>query len=134
MKTEKIFNNNQWTTARMRSFVMSALRKARWPVKYQAIKDAYVEDGINPQTGRKCKLHRCNQCGNLFPQSQMAADHIDPVVPLDGFPDSPDNFLGYNWNELIQRLYCELDGFQALCSECHKLKSSDERALRKARR
>ena len=111
---------------------MSALRKARWPVKYQAIKDAYVEDGINPQTGRKCKLHRCNQCGNLFPQCEMAIDHLRPVVPVDGF--TGEKFVDYNWNELIQRLYCEADGLQALCKGCHKLKSADERALRKARR
>jgi hypothetical protein len=60
----------------------------------------------------------------------MAADHIEPVVPIGGF--TGETYLGYNWNELIKRLYCEADGFQALCKECHKLKTADERALRNA--
>lgn len=128
MKKPKPHNSGQWTEARTRSFIMSALRRAQWPVKYAAIRKAYVKDGINPQTGRKCKLHKCGSCGNLFPQSQMAADHIHPVVPLGGF--TGEKHLDYNWNELIQRLYCELDGFQVLCSQCHKLKTADERKLR----
>jgi hypothetical protein len=48
------YNGGTWTKARMRSFVMSALRRAQWPVKFRAIKKAYVKDGINPATGRKC--------------------------------------------------------------------------------
>jgi len=111
---------------------MSALRRARWPVKYEAIRKAYVKDGINPQTGRKCKLHKCGSCGNLFPQSQMAADHIDPVIPIDGF--TGEKFLDYNWTELIQRLFCEADALQVLCHLCHKLKTADERASRRVNR
>ena len=132
MKKPKPHNSGQWTDARKRSFAMSALRGARWPVKYQTIKDAYVKDGVNPATGRKCKLHKCAQCGNLFPQKDMAADHIEPVVPIGGF--TGETYLGYNWNELIERLYCESDGFQALCKECHKLKTADERALRNSKK
>lgn len=128
MRKPKPHNSGQWTEARMRSFIMSALRRAQWPVKYEAIKRAYVKDGINPKTGRKCKLHKCESCGNLFPQSQMAADHIHPVVPIEGFQHK--QLLEYDWNELIQRLYCEADGFQALCKECHKEKTAQERASR----
>jgi hypothetical protein len=130
MKKPKPFNSGNWTEARMRSFVMSALRRARWPVKYEAIRKAYVKDGINPATGRKCKLHKCESCGNLFPQSQMAADHKDPVVPLKGF--TGEAFLDYNWTELIQRLFCEADALQVLCHQCHREKTKEERAMRKS--
>jgi hypothetical protein len=126
----KPYANGAWTEARFRSFVMSALRRAQWPVKYEAINRAYVKTGPNPATGRMCKLHRCEQCNNLFPQGQMAADHIEPVVPIEGFKKK--GFLGYDWDSLIQRLYCEIGGFQALCNPCHKLKSQDERAQRAA--
>ena len=124
----KPHNSGQWTEARMRSFVMSALRKARWPVKYETIREAYVKNGINPATGRKCKLHKCESCGNLFPQKEMAADHISPCVPINGF--GGEKFLGYNWTELVQRLFCEIDGLQALCRECHKTKTKEERSER----
>ncbi len=113
----------------MRSFVMSALRRAQWPVKYAAIQKAFVKKGPNPATGRMCKLHRCSACGSLFPQSKMAADHIEPVIPINGFKN--EGFLGYDWNALIQRLYCEIDGFQALCKICHKEKTKLERENRK---
>ena len=112
----------------MRSFIMSALRRAMWPVKYRAIRDSYVKDGTNPKTGRKCRLHRCTECGDLFPQNQMQADHIEPVVPLEGFENKV--WLEYDWNELIQRLYCEADGLQAVCKSCHKTKSAEERKAR----
>jgi|15BtaG_2_1085339.scaffolds.fasta_scaffold02123_3 5-methylcytosine-specific restriction endonuclease McrA len=128
---DKPYAGGQWSVARMRSFVMSALRRAQWPVKYQAVKLAFVKAGINPSTGRMCKLHKCEQCLNLFPQKDMAVDHIDPVVPIEGF-DKADGFLGYDWDQVIRRLYCESEGLQILCKPCHKAKTIDERAERAA--
>ena len=101
---------------------MSALRRAQWPVKYEAIRSAFVRDGVNPATGRKCKLHKCSDCGELFPAKDMRADHIDPIVPVTGFD---------NWDSLIGRLFCELDGFQAVCVECHAVNTKAENAERK---
>ena len=82
---KKPYNSGQWTKARYRSFIMSALRRAQWPVKYEAIKSSFVVHGVNPATGRKCKLHKCSVCGELFPAKDMRADHINPIVPVTGF-------------------------------------------------
>lgn len=120
-KPLKTRNNGQWTEARFRSFIKSALRGARWPAKYACIRSAYVDDGVNPKTGRKCKLHKCEQCHELFPQNMMQADHKTPVVGPEGFID---------WNTYISRLYVEADGFRALCRPCHRLitkQQNDER-------
>ena len=122
LKVEKPYNSGQWTKARYRSFIMSALRRAQWPVKYEAIRSAFVRDGVNPATGRKCKLHKCSACGELFPAKDMRADHIDPIVPVTGFD---------NWDALIARLFCEISGFQAICVECHAVKTKAENAERK---
>ena len=119
-----------WNQAKIRSFIISALRKAHWPVKYEAIRKAYVRDGINPATGRKCKLHRCQECGELFPAKDMQADHIEPVIPLDCSWSQGENFLGYDWNQVVARLFCKLENYQALCKDCHKIKTSEERKLR----
>ena len=121
MRKEKPHNDGEWTQARFRSFVMSALRKARWPCKYKAIKGAYKGDGINPATGRKCKLHECEHCKELFPAKDVQADHIEPIVPLTGFE---------TWDQTIERLFCEIDGFQVLCKDCHKIKTDKERKIR----
>lgn len=105
------YNGGEWTESRFRYFIKGALRKAQWPQKYAAIKEAFVKHGINPETGRKCKLHRCEECRGLFPQNGVQADHIVPVVGAEGF---------VSWDDYIKRLFCEKDGFRVLCKSCHK--------------
>lgn len=119
---ERPYNNGEWTEARFTSFVKSALRGARWPQKYEAVKRAFVEYGINPATGRKCKLHRCSACRDLFPQNGVQADHIIPVVGPEGF---------VSWDRFIQRLFCEADGFKILCKACHSKVTNEEREARR---
>ena len=121
-KVERPFNGGQWTAAKKKSFIISALRKARWPVKYQVLKDAYVKDGINPKTGRKCKLHRCEECNDCFAKGDMHADHISPVIPLTGFD---------SWDKTIARMFCEEDGFRILCHSCHKICTKEENRIRR---
>jgi hypothetical protein len=120
---ERPYCGGKWSRARFVSFVKSALRGARWPEKYECIKQAYVGDGINPSTGRKCKLHLCPECGGTFPQNQMHADHVVPVIGPEGFT---------TWDSFIERLYCPAEGFRALCKACHKLCTDAERAERAA--
>ena len=115
------YNGGQWTEARMNSFIKSALRGARWPQKHECIKEAFVKHGVNPLTGKKCKLCRCSNCQELFPQGKLHADHIVPCVGPEGFID---------WNTFIARLYVENDGFQAVCHACHQEKTNQERLER----
>ena len=118
----KPYNNGEWTVARYNSFVMSALRKARWPIKYSALRRAFVKNGVNPKTGRKCKLHRCAECKGLFMQKEVAIDHIETVTPLTGF---------VSWDDTISRLFCEIEGFQILCKPCHAIKTKEENTARR---
>lgn len=115
---ERPFCNGEWSRARYTSFIKSALRGARWPEKYRAIGLAFVEHGINPATGRKCKLHRCSACENLFPQNGVHADHIIPVIGSEGF---------VSWDEFIERLFCPAEGFRVLCKRCHGEITTKER-------
>lgn len=124
---DKPFNSGQWTKARMHSFIKSALRTAsmKWPPRNLAIKNARVERG----------MYLCAGCGNIVPASvkignkrhkNAIADHIKPVVdPAVGF---------VSWDELISRLFCEVDGFQVLCKECHDSKTKQERELARSRK
>ena len=107
-------------------FIKSALRKAstRWKPRGDCIRDARVARG----------MYKCDGCGKIVTASlpppegkkrrikNILADHIDPVVPVTGF---------VSWDNVIERLFCERDGFQALCSACHKIKSLEENQLRK---
>lgn len=124
IRVERTHCGGRWTSARFRSFIVSALRSAsvRWAPREEAIKAAYVRQGLNPKTGKKCKLHKCAMCGELHPKHNMRADHIDPVVdPRTGFT---------TWDDFISRMFAEVDGYQALCNECHDQKTAEERKLR----
>jgi 5-methylcytosine-specific restriction endonuclease McrA len=60
----------------------------------------------------------CNNCHKWFPLTTITVDHIVPVGTLSSFEDLP----GF-----VQRLFCETDGLQCLCEECHKQKTLNER-------
>ena len=122
---ERPHNGGNWSKARFRSFITSALRSAtvRWGPRWACIDRAFVRTGPNPKTGRMCKLHRCAICGELFPKGQLIADHVDPVVcPDQGF---------INWDTYISRMFCEVGGFQALCKPCSHEKTQEENARRR---
>lgn len=56
----------------------------------------------------------------------MQVDHIKPVVdPKKGFT---------TWDEFIDRLFCERKNLQAICLECHKVKTAEEKEIRNASR
>lgn len=122
MKKPKPYCDGTMTEAAFRSYIMSGLRsKSRfWKPKNIAIAKTFVKVGKNPATGHNCKLHKCPRCKGLFPQGKMDADHIETVIPLEGFPRVAETFLGYNWTEVIKRLFCESEGYRVICKECHK--------------
>lgn len=127
--TEKPYNGGTWTTARFRSFAMSALRRAQWPAKFKSIDKAFIGNGINTKTGKPCKLHKCPICEQVHPKGNMHADHINSVIPLDHKWENC--FLGYDWNEVMRNLWCEVDGFQPICKDCHKAKTKQENTERR---
>lgn len=109
-------NNGQWTDARYKGFITSALRQAsrRWPPKYLALKDAYTSTKINRKSGRKARHFACACCKGSFPAKEVQVDHIEPIgKDLD-------------WNTFIERLFCEKENLQVLCKPCHKEKTKRE--------
>lgn len=109
---------------------MSQLRRGQWPVKYAALKAAAVGKQVNKSTGRQAMHFECALCLKAFPQKEVKVDHIDTVVPLEGFENAEEYPFGYDWNSIVDRLFCELDGFQVLCKPCHDTKSNRERTVR----
>lgn len=117
-------NAGSWTEARFHSFVKSVLRAGsrKWPPKYQCINDAYVGTKINPKSGRRCKFYKCACCNEEFPLAMIEVDHINPIVPITGFT---------TWDEVINNLFCEKEDLQAVCKDCHKIKTKAETQERK---
>lgn len=103
----------EWTEARFRQFVRSALRKAwqRWPPKFQV-----MNEGRKKVEGKKHKYeYQCASCKGWFQQKEVQIDHISPVGS------------DADWNTFVERLLVGKDKLQKLCKECHNVKTQKER-------
>lgn len=124
---EKTRNSGQWTEARYRSFIKGGLRQIsmRWGPINEAKKKANLRRGI----------YLCAGCNEEIPTSirvdgkrknNIHVDHIKPIVdPTKGWE---------SWDDTIERMFCETDNLQVLCTECHDVKSNEEKAQAKLRR
>jgi chaperonin cofactor prefoldin len=83
----------------------------------------YKKDGTRHK--KNWVKRQCQVCSNWVPSSQIAVDHIDPVISVEhGKQD---------WNIFIDRLWCNTSGkanLQRICDPCHDLKTATERIAR----
>lgn len=99
-----------------KTFVTGALRRAslRWPPRNEALKKARVDRG----------LYRCAMCEGNFKKDEVHIDHIKPVInPSVGFS---------GWDDFINNLLCDVEGFQILCKMDHEIKTMLEDEMRKS--
>ncbi len=57
-------------------------------------------------------------------QSKIQCDHIKPVVPII-------KNWEWDWDTYIDNMFCDIDGYQAICVGCHSHKSKSENEERK---
>lgn len=114
-QVDKPFAGGNWTKAKYRGFIVSALREAslRWPVKHDVLNAAKRD--IGPELKRnnpRCKFeYQCASCTYWFIGKQVNVDHIEE---LGDILQDPGGYIG--------RLFCEADGMQILCHGCHLAK------------
>jgi 5-methylcytosine-specific restriction endonuclease McrA len=114
-----------WTEARLKSFIVSALRGAfrKFPTKYEVLNAAFTGKKTNKKTKRLSSHYLCNSCQEEFPTSEVNVDHIYPVVsPDDGFT---------TWDKFISNLFCPPEHLQVLCKTCHDAKTLRENKQRR---
>lgn len=126
---EKTRCDGQWTEAKFRSFIRSQLRSAtiKWAPIQQVKKKANIRRGF----------YLCSDCGEEVTATvvdeekrarvnNVIVDHVDPIIdPEVGFT---------NWDDLINRMFCNSDNLAVVCRSCHTTKTNEERALAKQRR
>lgn len=71
---------------------------------------------------------QCEVCGLWVSSAHIAIDHIDPVVPPDGFPSHFD--MWDRINLFLKRLWCDKTNLQRICDTCHDSKTQAERIAR----
>ena len=118
----KTRNSGTLTESAFWSFIRSALRqKSRWwkPVSECKQKAKRAYKGSNK---RQKFEYQCNHCKNWYAEKNINVDHIIPAGTLTCANDLP---------EFVERLFCEVDNMQCLCTECHNIKTQNERKNKK---
>lgn len=99
-----------WTRSRYFGYIRGNLRRAfaRYPNKYKAL--AASKEGRNK--------YRCAKCNGVFPNKQVAVDHIIPCGSLRSFHDLP---------RFVNNLFTDIKGLQILCKKCHDRKTLEDK-------
>lgn len=113
--------------------IIPHLRKASrwWPPKNEARKKAERKVIIGSFKNGRPKyetLYECAECTRkgltkLHSRENTHADHIIEVAGLNGFD---------SWDNLINRMFCDSNGYQILCIQHHEEKTKKNQEKRKA--
>lgn len=111
-------NHGTMTESGFWSFIRSALRqKSRWWKPILACKMSSRRPYRGPNKRQKFE-YQCESCLNWFPEKKINVDHVQPAGSLNSAADLP----GF-----VERLFCEVDNLQVLCTDCHDKKTKDEK-------
>lgn len=99
------------------SFIRSILRqKSRWWKPISICREQARRLYKGPRKRQKYE-YQCNECKGWFPDKETNVDHIIPAGKLQCAADLP----GF-----VERLFCEVEGLQLLCTKCHDKKTKLE--------
>lgn len=122
VRTDKNFHNR----------IIRAIRIAfpRYSPKYKEVLEKNrVEQKKYNKNGtiakRNAVFYVCDVCGSYNKSSEVAIDHIQPVVEIGK------TSYDYTLDEYVARLDCDVDNLQVLCKKCHDDKTFQEKEQRK---
>ncbi len=114
----KTRNAGTMTDAAFWSFIRSALRqKSRWWKPISQAKAKAKRNYKGPLKRQKFE-YQCAECLQWHPDKEINVDHIIPAGTLRCANDLP----GF-----VERLFCEVDNLQCLCTNCHNKKTQKEK-------
>ncbi len=111
----------------LKKFLINKLRRISiwWPEKAVAMNKVKVILEIGKTKKNKPikrVFFKCDSCKGLFPRSEIEMNHIEAVIdPEKGFTD---------WNDFMERLFCDADGFSAECKKCHDKITKSQNKIR----
>lgn len=105
---------------------------ARSPIVREKLEESRREFPRYKKDGTRAKKdlvkRQCEVCHRWVSTTQIAVDHIDPVVPIEGFPPHYD--MWDRINMFLRRLWCDKSNLQRICDDCHREKTQRERIQR----
>ena len=114
-----------WTTARVRSFIRSNIRKmhSKWP-PYLAAKKAGRRNKPDNVPGRHKFEYQCAHCKQWFQEKDIEMDHI---IPLGAVCGEGDELRFEEIGPFVERMLVGSDGYVKLCKPCHQVVTNEER-------
>lgn len=110
-----------------RGLIKGAIRRvfSRSELRKEALQLSRLEGYYNAERPRVTKWSRCPDCGESTPTYLMEVDHVIPVI---GIAESLDDLT---WDQLVDRLWCDIQNLRAICKPCHSQKSTQENKERR---
>ena len=123
-KAPKTRCGGRWSEGQYKSWIKSFMRRAsmRWAPRNDAKKAARYHKKLPNAKGRLVYHSTCAHCKEIVPETTSQADHILPVILVTGWD---------SWDGIIERMFCEKEAFQILCTPCHKIVTQQEKEERK---
>lgn len=114
--------------AKERNLLKGAIRRifSRSDLRRQCIERAIVPGYYDPKRKAVKFWVKCAACGKMEAKSNMEADHIEPVVPVDSTLED------MTWTEVVERQWCDVENLQPVCKPCHRRKTGEENKARNA--
>jgi len=121
---EKTRCSKTMTEAGFRAWILSALRSLtrRW----KPANDAWKLNTRPNKTGkgRHRIEHQCARCKEWFPKKTKKNDigvELDHIVPIGGLSSFS------KLEQWVLNAFVEVEGYQKLCSVCHRIKTNGEK-------
>ena len=119
---------------KIKSYILAHLRRIfHWSPAYRATKSrAHVTSQVYICEGCHCYIDKKGKSGVEYLEGEtvfaenMHVDHIEPVIPLEGF-SSDEEFKA----QIIPRMFVEAPKLQYLCESCHYIKTQIENDIRR---
>lgn len=116
-------------TNKERNLIKGAIRRvfSRSDARKRALSLTEIQfsDSNRPRVKKWCI---CPLCARHIPKYLMEVDHREPIVPLNSSLEE------MSWDDVVNRTMCEPpfteSNLLAVCKECHKAKTSEERKQR----
>lgn len=113
-KIPKTRNAGTFTEAQFFNWLRQKLRRAS--IAWRPINECRKKAKV-PYVGenkRRKFSYVCNSCKEEFDAKSITVDHVQAIGSLQKFSDLP---------TFVERLFCEEQFLQVLCSECHNKKT-----------
>jgi len=103
------------------NLIKQALRAAtlKWHIRNETKQGArvYIKEGeFKNGKPKKRVYYKCKICRGNFKTGDVQVDHIDEIGKFTG-----------DWNDYIERMFCDISNLQVLCKDCHKKKTKKAR-------